>query len=125
MLIFKLNFGKMIVQKLKPSIGNVYEMAEKYYSVITALNNINLTQRELQLVSFIASKGTIIDSGVKKEFCEEFGTTSPTVTNMISKIKKMNIFVKKDGILKINPVLNVKFDEDLLLEIKFVTKDEH
>ena len=38
-----------IVQKLGKEYDDKYELAQKYYAVLSALNNLKLTEREIQL----------------------------------------------------------------------------
>lgn len=108
----------MIVQKLKRPVENNYSLAEKYYSVLSAINNLKLTQREIQLVAFTAIRGNISYANIRQEFCEKYKTTSPTINNIISKLKKIGIFVKDGSKVKVNPVIILPFDKDVTLEIK-------
>lgn len=109
---------KIIVQRLKNDSENEYILAEKYYSILSAINNLHLTQREIQLVAFTAIKGNITYANVREEFCKRYNTTSPTINNIISKLKKMGVFIKEAGKVKINPIIVVDFNKNLTLEIK-------
>lgn len=108
----------IILQKLKKDVDNQFVLAEKYYSILSAINNLGLTQREIQLVAFTAIKGNITYANVREEFCKKYNTTSPTINNIISKLKKMGIFIKESGKVKINPVIVIDFNKNLTLEIK-------
>jgi hypothetical protein len=70
------------------------------------------------LISFTAIKGNITYANVREEFCKKYKTTSPTINNIISKLKKLGIFIKETGKVKINPVIVIDFTKDLTLEIK-------
>jgi hypothetical protein len=109
---------KIIIQRLRKDVDNQFTLAEKYYSILSAINNLNLTQREIQLVAFTAIKGNITYANVREEFCNKYSTTSPTINNIISKLKKMGIFIKESGKVKINPIIVVDFTKNLTLEIK-------
>jgi hypothetical protein len=109
---------KIIIQRLKKDVSSQFILAEKYYSILSAINNLNLTQREIQLVAFTAIKGNITYANVREEFCNKYSTTSPTINNIISKLKKMGIFIKEGGKVKINPIIVVDFNNNLTLEIK-------
>lgn len=85
---------KIIVQRLKKEVDNDIELAMKYYSILSSINNLNLTERELQLISFTAIKGNITYANVREEFCKTYNSTSPSINNIISKLKKIGIFVK-------------------------------
>ena len=111
---------KIIVQKLKKEFTNELEIAEKYYSFLSIINNLFLTQREIQLVSFTAIKGSISLANVREEFCKTHNSTPPSINNMISKLKKLGIFIKENNRVKVNPIINLDFKKDLKLEINFV-----
>lgn len=108
----------IILQKLKKDVDDQFALAEKYYSILSAINNLSLTQREIQLVAFTAIKGNITYANVREEFCKKYNTSSPTINNIISKLKKMGIFIKETGKVKVNPVIVIDFTKDLTLEIK-------
>lgn len=111
---------KIIVQRLKKEVDDDMTLATKYYSILSAINNLNLTQREIQLVAFTAIKGNITYANVREEFCKTYNSTSPTINNIISKLKKIGIFIKENGKVKVNPVITIDFKKDLTLDIKLV-----
>jgi hypothetical protein len=111
---------KIIVQRLKKEVDSDMELAMLYYSTLSSINNLNLTVREIQLISFTAIKGNITYANVREEFCKTYNTTSPTINNIISKLKKIGIFVKENGKVKVNPVIVIDFKKDLMLDIKLV-----
>ncbi|MCI4437379.1 MAG: hypothetical protein JHC33_11290 [Ignisphaera sp.] len=105
------------LQRLKKVVPTDIQLAEKYYSILSAINNLHLTDREIQLISFTAIKGNITYANVREEFCKLHKTTSPTINNIISKLKKVGIFIKEGGKVKVNPVIVIDFTKDLTLEI--------
>ena len=111
---------KIIVQRLKKDVMNEMELAKKYYSILSAINNLHLTEREIQLISFTAIKGNITYANVREEFCKTYNSTSPSINNIISKLKKVGIFIKENGKVKVNPIIVIDFKNDLTLEIKLV-----
>lgn len=106
-----------IIQKMKNQSTDNFSLAEKYYSILSAINNLKLTQREIQLIAFTAIKGNISYANIRKEFCERYNSTSPTINNLISKLKKVNIFVKDGTKVKVNPVIILDFNKDITLQI--------
>ena len=110
----------MIVQRLKKDVQTDIQLAEKYYSILSAINNLHLTEREIQLISFTAIKGNITYANVREEFCKTYNSTSPSINNIISKLKKIGIFIKENGKVKVNPIISIDFTKDLTLEIKLV-----
>ena len=111
---------KIVVQRLKKIIDSEMELATKYYSILSAINNLHLTEREIQLISFTAIKGNITYANVREEFCKTYNSTSPTINNIISKLKKIGVFIKENGKVKVNPVIVIDFKKDLTLDIKLV-----
>jgi hypothetical protein len=112
----------MIVQRLKKGVSNEYIKAEKYYSILSSLNGLNLTEREIQLIAFTAIKGNITYVNVREEFCKKHNTSSATINNIISKLKKIGIFVKEEGKVKVNPFIVVDFNKTLTLQIQIVNE---
>jgi hypothetical protein len=106
-----------IVQRLKNSVEDSYALAEKYYRILSAVNNLKLTQREVQLIAFAAIKGNISYANIRKEFCEKYDSTSPAINNIISKLKKMGVFVKDGTKVKVNPIILLNFEKDVILQI--------
>lgn len=113
----------MIVQSLKKVVQTDIQLAEKYYSILFTINNLHLTEREIQLVAFTAIKGNITYANVRDEFCKTYNSTSPTINNIVSKLKKLGIFVKENGKVKINPKICIDFKKDLMLNIKLVHEE--
>ena len=113
----------MIVQSLKKVVDTDIQLAEKYYSVLFTINNIHLTEREIQLIAFTAVKGNITYANVREEFCKTYNSTSPTINNIISKLKRLDIFIKENGKVKINPKICIDFKKDLMLNIKLVHEE--
>jgi hypothetical protein len=107
----------IIVQKLRVDEKDDFLLAEKYYSILSVLNNLKLTERETQLIAFTAIKGNISYRHLREEFCEKYKTSGPTINNIISKLKKLNVLVKDNGKVKVNPVIVLKFNNDVKLEI--------
>ena len=113
----------MIVQSLKKVIDTDIQLAEKYYSVLFTINNLHLTEREIQLIAFTAIKGNITYANVREEFCKTYNSTSPTINNIVSKLKRLGIFVKENSKVKVNPKICIDFKKDLMLNIKLVHEE--
>jgi hypothetical protein len=113
----------MIVQSLKKVVDTDMQLAEKYYNILFTINNLHLTEREIQLVAFTAIKGNITYANVREEFCKTYNSTSPTINNIISKLKRIGIFIKENGKVKINPKISIDFQKDLMLNIKLIHEE--
>ncbi|RPJ31849.1 MAG: hypothetical protein EHM25_01635 [Nitrosopumilales archaeon] len=106
-----------IIQKLKPKTSDEFSAAEAYYNVLSSINKLNLTEREVQLIAFTAIRGNISTPNVRAEFCDRYSTTIPTISNIISKLKKTSIFIKEKGKVKVNPVIVLDFSKPIVLQI--------
>jgi len=111
---------KIIVQSLKKSVDNSLLLAERYYSLLSAINDLKLTTREIQLIAFTAIRGNMSYANVREDFCKKYNTTSPTINNIISKLKRIHVLIKDKGKIKVNPIILLDFNKDVTLEIKLV-----
>lgn len=108
---------KTIVQKMKRPEADAFAVAQKYYTILSAVNNLYLTEREIQLIAFTAIKGNISYANIRKEFCETYKSSAPTINNIISKLKKIGVFVKDGTKVKVNPQIILNFENDIVLQI--------
>lgn len=108
---------KKIVQKLRKPEADVFAVAERYYTILSAINDIGLTEREIQLVAFAAIRGNISYSNIRQEFCQKYKSSSPTINNMISKLKKLGVLVKDGTKIKVNPAIVLNFEDSIVLQI--------
>jgi hypothetical protein len=81
------------------------------------VNGLGLTEREVQLIAFTAIKGNISYANVRQEFCEKYKSSPPTINNIISKLKRIGVFVKDGTKVKVNPVIILDFEKDIVLQI--------
>jgi hypothetical protein len=110
----------MLVQRLKKTVPDDFSIAEKYYSFLSEMNNLHLTKREIELIAFTAIKGNISNGNAREEFCKNYKTSIPTINNIISKMKKLSVFVKVNGKIKVNPVINLDFSKDITLQLTLI-----
>ena len=110
----------IVLQKLRKAERDDTLLAERYYTILSAVNGLKLTQRELQLLAFGAVRGNISYANIRKDFCEKYGTTNASINNIISRLKKIGVLVKDGTKVKVNPQILLNFDHDITLEIKLV-----
>jgi len=108
------------VQRLKKSVADSYALGEKYYKILSAVNDLKLTKREVQLIAFAAIKGNISYANIRKEFCEAYDSTPAAMNNIISKLKKLGVFVKDGTKVKVNPVILLNFEKNIVLQISLI-----
>ena len=116
----------MDVQRLSKAVADPYGAAHKYYQILSVLNDLYLSEGEIQLVAFGAIRGDLTDSDIRKEFCEKYKTTVATINNMVWRLKKKNVIVKTGKKLFINPALTkLKFDKSITLVITLPLTQSH
>lgn len=117
--LFKLNMEAVtLIQKLKKKEEDAFSIAKRYYTILSAVNDLKLTEREIQLIAFAAVRGNISYANIRKDFCDMFNTSSATINNIISKLKKVNVLIKDGTKVKVNPVIVLDFNKNVTLEIK-------
>lgn len=109
--------NKITAQRLNQTLPDSLAIAEKYYGLLSTLNKLSLTAREIDLIAFTAVKGNISYANIRQEFCEKYGSSSATINNMISKLKKLSVLVKDGTKIKVNPLIVLNFDNDIVLQI--------
>lgn len=108
---------KVIVQKIQKKVDSDIEKAIKFYSVIFALNNIKLPQKQLYLLAFTAARGSITSPAARSEFIKTFGSSLASLENMKQELVKSGLLVKIDKKYKVNPQIALDFSKDILLQI--------
>jgi hypothetical protein len=111
---------KIIGQRLKSVKTDSYTLAELYYKILSDVNSLSLTDREIQLIAFTAIKGNISYANNRQEFCSKHNSSEATIYNIISKLKKIGVLVKDGNKMKVNPVISLDFNNNISLEIKLV-----
>lgn len=106
----------VIVQKIKKQYEQM-ELAMAYYSIISSLNHLHLTTRELQLLAFTAIRGSITNPAAREDFCQTYKTSQATINNLISKLRKLKVFVKEQNKIRVHPAIALDFSQPVILQI--------
>lgn len=106
----------MEVQRLNKQVKDEFALAYKYYQIISILNDLGLAQGQLQLIAFTAIRGNISDPVIRKEYCKRYKTTPATINNIVDKMKKKRIMIKRNKVIFVNPMLT-KLDFSKSLEL--------
>lgn len=107
----------VIVQKIKKTGKAQIDVAIAYYSVISVLNDLGLTTRELQLLAFTAIRGSITNPAAREDFCQTYKTSQATINNLISKLRKLKVFVKEQNKIRVNPAIALDFSKPVILQV--------
>jgi len=108
---------QVIVKTIKKSFTDKIKAGITWFKFISAINDIKLAKRELELLAFINARGTISSSSAKEEYVRMFDSSTGTVTNMTARLLKTKpkLLVKEKNKTKIHPALRVDFDKDFIV----------
>ena len=106
---------EILVKTIRKRFTDKLKAGEMWFKFITAVNDIKLAKRELELMSFINVRGTISSTSAKNEFCNLFGSSNATISNMVSTLTELKLLVKENGKTRVNPTLKVDFERDLVI----------
>jgi hypothetical protein len=113
----------LIVQKIKKQEESALDIALKYYSIICLVNNIKVTNKQLQLLAFTAIRGTISSLSAKNDFSVKYNSSVNSVNNMISELKEIGLLEKFQGKYRIVHQINLDFiNRDISLDISLIKK---
>lgn len=107
----------IIVQKIKKNLEGDITIAQKYYEIISVINDLKLTQRDIELVAYTAVYGNISYKHLKEDFCNRYNTSIFTINNIVYKLKKLGVMIKVKGKIKVNPVIALDFKKNISLAI--------
>lgn len=106
-----------IVQKLQFPVEGPLKMAERYISVISVFNELELAPREIQLLAYTAVNGNIGSDRAKEDFVKIYGSSLATVGNIISRLTnhRMKLLIKEEKRkVVINPALMLDFKSETI-----------
>lgn len=92
-------------------------VAQRYFAILSAISNVSLTEREIQLLAFTATKGNISYPINREEFCTLYNSSSPTINNLVSKLKRMGLLIKDGDKVKVHPQHILQFEKGITLQI--------
>lgn len=113
----------MIVQKLKKNFSSDIQRAITYYSILSVLNNLHLTKRQIELIAFTSIRGSITSPAARDEFVDMFDSSKAHLANTKGILTRKGWLVKTEGKYRVNPRIHLDFSKDICLEIKLSTED--
>jgi DNA-binding MarR family transcriptional regulator len=113
----------MIIQRLYTELGTL-DKALIYYEIISIVNNLNLSRRDIQIMAYTNKRGTISSITAKKQFISIFGSTISTVNNTVTKLRKLGLLTKVNGKTVINPKLSIDFSKPVTIALTMNNEKE-
>lgn len=108
----------MIAVKISKSFDTKIDIAIKYYMILSVLNNLKLSELDIQLMSFIAVRDNISVGGGKEEFCRIFDSTRASIYAGVYRLTKRGFLIKEGKKAKLNPAFVMDFSDDLIMQIR-------
>lgn len=105
---------KIVVQRI---VVEVPDVAERYFRILSAINNLHLTDREVNVLAYLANEG-LNTREKRKEFCRIKKTTLATIYNVVSKLKKMGMVTKTREGTRLVSALNFDYRKNVQLHIE-------
>lgn len=106
-----------IVQRIINNSPSSMDVAIKYYSILSSINSLSLTQREIQLLAFIATRGSISSGGAKESFKELYGSPKASIGNMVWRLTKKGMLTRRDRKIVLHPQLALDFNYSIVLNL--------
>ena len=105
------------VQKLAFNYADAYDRAFVYFSILSALNSLELQKKEIELLSFVSVRGGVSLDTARDEFCEKYKTTPNVLANLKSKLLKKELIYSVGDIIHITPEIKIDFKLPLILNL--------
>lgn len=112
---------KVIMQKIHRIVDSDIDKAIKYYSIIFALNNIRIPQKQLYLLAYTAARGSITSPAARAEFVRMFDSSLASLENMKQELVKAGLLVRIDRKYRVNPKIALDFTNNIVLQINLIS----
>jgi hypothetical protein len=106
-----------IVQRIINNSSSSMDVAIKYYSILAIINSLSLSKRQIQLLAFIAVKGSISSGGAKESFRQMFGSPKASIGNMVWRLTKKGMLTRRDRKIVLHPQLSLDFSNIIVLHL--------
>ena len=101
----------------KPNEADRIAVAFKYYSIISIISDLQLTNKQIQMLAFTCVRGTITPPSARTEFIEMFHTTRDSMENIKSQLIKKKLIIKMEEMYRVDPLIAPDFSSGIFLKI--------
>lgn len=116
---------QVIVKTIKKTYDSKIKAGITWFKFISAINDIKLAKRELELLAFINYRGTISSTSAKEEFVKLFDSSMGTISNLTAKIlRETKLLVKDKGKIRIHPALRIDFTNDFVVRFHINSEEK-
>lgn len=103
--------------RIKKGYKDRLEVAVKWYSILSILNNFKWSPLEIKIIAYTAIEGNISSGGKKKKFCELFKVASGSVSNTLPELQRAFYLIKENNKVMLHPQLRMDFSFPILAQI--------
>jgi len=103
--------------RIKKKYSTRLDVAIRWYSIISVLNNFKWSPQEIKLLAYMAIEGSISSGGKKEGFCKKFSCPRNSIYNITRTLKDKGVLIKKEGKIVIHPQLLMNFSYPLLIQL--------
>lgn len=90
----------MGILNIKKEYADELHCGERVVSAILALSGIHVTQRELELLTYLSIKGSVSSVNHRNDFLSKYKTTENSMNNALGSLKRKGLIEKLDGKVK-------------------------
>lgn len=109
--------GGIVQKKIKRALPSDIEKGIRYYSILSVISELKLRRKEIELLAFTSVKGNITHPSLREEFVRMFDSSSQSLENIKSRLRKQKWLIDIDGKCKVNPKVNLDLSGDIILQI--------
>ena len=111
----------VVLQKLQKNYDRKLDKAIAYYQLLSTLNNLNLQSREIELLAFTATRGTITPPSARQEFISIFGSSKASLENIKCRLVKKKLLYKIGEMYRVVPEIAPDFSRSIVMQINLVS----
>lgn len=117
--------NKIYIKKFNIKYNTELDIAVKYFTVVSTLYSLPITQKEILFLSYLTVKGGVFNTVIRNSFIQEHGISSAAIYNIISKLKKYKVLMKTDKQISVHPNLKPDFSltNSIALDIRIGVKE--
>lgn len=90
----------MGILNIEKKYANELLCGERVVSAILALSGLHVTQRELELLTYLTIKGSVSSINHRNDFLSTYNTTENSMNNAQGALKRKGLVTKLDGKVK-------------------------
>lgn len=106
------------VQKLYKKLETAIGVGVKYFSILKLLNNLDWTEKEIEMLAFIGARGVPRKGGDRELFGAIFNTDAKAAYNLTYRLYKKGLLIEEDGKRTLHPSLRTPYSDGIELQIR-------